>query len=207
MSERDQAATIASVHEVGCVRMPHTGTCFEWDEALVFEDEDQPEKWTERMLLDRLRQRHGMVSGNGPEWVFMEHVADQTGFATRRIDGLAVHLWRSRHHEVHAFEVKVSRSDFRRELADLSKSEVWTSWVEYFWIVAPHGVLTKTDIPDQWGLLVTRGGGLAIAKRAPRLRPKPDGYLPAPDLPRSVVAAMLRQAARLPAATQGEPDV
>jgi hypothetical protein len=161
-------------------------------------------KWTERMLLDRLRARYSVNHGNGPEWVFMEHVADQTGFANRRIDGMAVHLWRSRHHEVHAFEVKVSRGDFRRELADMSKSEVWTSWVEHFWIVAPHGVLTKADIPDQWGLLVTRGSGLAVAKRAPRLRPKPAGYLPAGDLPRSVVAAMLRQAARLPAPAANE---
>lgn len=182
--------------------MPPSRSGMELTEALdlgIYEPPVEAVKWTERMLLDRLRQRHAVNHGNGPAWVFMEHVADQTGWANRRIDGLAVHLWQSRNHEVHAYEVKVSRGDFRRELADLSKSGVWTAWVEYFWIVAPHGVLTKADIPDEWGLLVTRGAGLAVAKRAPRLRPKPAGYSPAPDLPRSVVAAMLRQAARLPA--------
>ena len=76
-------------------------------------------KWTERDLLDRLRVRHNQNSGNGPSWVFMEHVRSHSGFDARStIDGLAMHLWQSRKHEVHAFEVKVSRSDFRRELAD-----------------------------------------------------------------------------------------
>jgi hypothetical protein len=164
--------------------------------SLAVAPADEPVKWTERMLLDRLRLRHGAISGNGPEWAYMEHVADQTGWANRRIDALAMHLWQSRHHEVHAYEVKVSRSDFKRELADPDKAAVWTAWVEHFWIVAPAGMLQPAEVPATWGLLVVRGGGLAIAKRAPRLREKPTGYTPEPDLGRRVVAAMLRSAAK-----------
>lgn len=157
-------------------------------------------RWTEREILDRLSRRHNVRrGGNGPEWVYMEKVRDQAGaWANRTIDALALHLWPSRHHEVHAYEVKVSRADFRRELAgDMAKSEPWTAWVEYFWIVAPAGVVPRTELPAMWGLLETSGVGLRVAKSAKRLRERPLGYMPSPDLPRSIVAAMLRSAARL----------
>ena len=168
-------------------------------EPALFEDPepDNAAKWTERELLDRLRARYSRPDrGNGPEWVYMEHVRDKTGWANRTIDALALHLWESRNNEVHAFEVKVSRSDFRRELADPSKAETWTAWCEHFWIVAPAGVLRPEDMPKSWGLLVTSGTGLRIAKRSPRLRPKPPGYMPAEPLPRSLVACMLRSVKR-----------
>lgn len=161
-------------------------------------ERDRPriEKFTERDLLDRLRRRHSVVGGNGPEWAYMEHVRDCGGFANRTIDALALHYWPSRNHEVHAFEVKVTRADFRRELADPSKAAAWTDWVEYFWLVAPAGVIPVEEVPREWGLLVTHGEGLRKVRQAHRLREKPAGYLPAPDLPRTVVAAMLRAQVR-----------
>jgi hypothetical protein len=154
--------------------------------------------WTERALLDRLRVRHGKITGNGPEWAYMEHVRDAAGFfAGTTIDALAMHLWPSRNHEAHAFEVKVSRADFRRELADdCSKSLPWRSWVEFFWITAPADVVPLEELPERWGLLVPHGKALRVAKPAVRMRPRPAGYLPAADLPRSLVAAMLRAQVR-----------
>lgn len=154
--------------------------------------------WTERDLLDRLRARHSQVTGNGPAWAYMEHVRDGAGyFAGTTIDALALHLWPSRSHEAHAFEVKVSRADFRRELADKQgKSLPWRAWVEHFWIVAPPDVVPLDELPDGWGLLVCSGAGLRAVRRAERLRIKPHGYLPEPDLPRSLVAAMLRAQVR-----------
>lgn len=160
---------------------------------------ERDEKWTERHLLDRLRTRHAGIAGNGPEWAYMEHVRDGAGFsATRTIDALALHLWPSRKHETHAFEVKVSHADFRRELADdCAKSAPWRSWVEYFWIVAPHASVAPTaELPDGWGLLVCHGSVLRAAVKPARLRTRPYGYVAAPDLPRSIVAAMLRARTR-----------
>lgn len=134
----------------------------------------------------------------------MEHVRSHSGFdAQSTIDALAVHLWQSRHHEVHAYEVKVSRSDLRRELAnDCDKSAIWREWVEYFWIVAPAEVAHGVELPVSWGLMVPTSIGLRVARSATRLQPKPDGYMPAADLPRSLVASMLRSAAK-----QASPSV
>jgi hypothetical protein len=143
--------------------------------------------------------------GNGPVWSFMEHVRDAAGFDARTtIDALAVHQWPSTGHEVHAYEVKVSRSDFRRELADdCAKSLPWRSWVDYFWIVAPRGIVPVEELPDGWGLLVTHGAALAKARQARRLTPPQHGYLPREPLPRGLVAAMLRAASRTAARPSG----
>jgi len=155
-------------------------------------------RWTERALLDRLRVRYSQVGGNGPFWAYMEHVRDSAGFfAGTTIDALALHLWPSRNHETHAFEVKVSRTDFRRELEnDCAKSAPWRAWCEYFWIVAPQGVVPVDELPRGWGLLVCHGAGLRAQVQAKRLREKPPGCAPAADLPRSLVAAMLRSQVR-----------
>jgi len=158
-------------------------------------------RWTERILLDRLRARHSRVTGaagNGPEWAYMEHVRSHSGFdAQSTIDALAIHLWRSRQHEIHAFEVKVSKADFRRELADeQAKSAIWREWVEFFWIVAPNSVVPKDELPAEWGLLVTWRDGLRVAKQATRLREKPLGWYPCEPIPRPIVASMLRAAVK-----------
>jgi hypothetical protein len=158
-------------------------------------------RWTERILLDRLRARHARVTGpagNGPQWAYMEHVRSHSGFdAQSTIDALAIHLWRSKQHEVHAFEVKVSRADFRRELAEeRAKSAIWREWVEFFWIVAPDNVVPKDELPEEFGLLVTWRDGLRVVKQAPRLREKPQGWLPCEPIPRPIVASLLRAAVK-----------
>lgn len=159
-----------------------------------------PTKWTERNLLDRLQVRHNQHGGNGPKWVFMEHVRSHSGFDVRAtIDGLAMHLWQSKRHEVHAYEIKVSRSDFRRELVDdCYKSSVWREWVDYFWVVAPKDVVPLDELPDDWGLMVPHGPSVRVARRAKRLRLEPTWHGEAPQIDRTVVAAMLRAAAKLP---------
>jgi hypothetical protein len=51
-------------------------------------------------------------------WAFLEQVANGTGYAKkyRWADALAMGLWPSRGMELHGIEVKVSRSDWLREL-------------------------------------------------------------------------------------------
>lgn len=154
-------------------------------------------RFTERDMLDRLRARHATKVGNGPVWSFMEHVRNAAGFdASCTIDALAFHQWPSTGHEVHAYEVKVSRADFRREVRDLGKSASWRAWVDYFWIVAPRGVVPVEELPDGWGLLVTHGAGLTKARQARRLTPPQVGYVPREPIPRGLVAAMLRACVR-----------
>jgi len=170
----------------------------------LIERPEPGEKFTERDLLDRLYQRHATTTGNGPQWAYMEHVGNQPAWADRTIDALAIHLWPSRQHEVHAYEVKVSRADFRREVAeDCGKSACWREWVEFFWIVAPAGVVPLEELPADWGLLETSGATLRIKRRATRLRDKPSGYMPGEPIPRGMVSAMLRAQVRTASKVDG----
>lgn len=159
-------------------------------------------KWTESALLDLLRKRHAGRGGNGPEWAYLEHVRDAAGFdATRTIDALALHLWPSRGHEMHAFEVKVSRSDWRRELANPAKADGWCRLVDRFWIVAPRGVVPHEEVPASWGLLETRGTtGLVATVPAPLLCTK----AARPLIGRGLLACMLRAAGAGLASTPDE---
>jgi hypothetical protein len=111
--------------------------------------------WTERKMLDLLRARHSQMVGNGPVWGYMEHVRDGAGFTVQTtIDALAIHMWPSKHHAMHAFEVKVSRGDWLRELSNPDRAGAWTAIVDYFWVAAPSGVVKVAQI--RWRLAPAR---------------------------------------------------
>lgn len=156
-----------------------------------FVPEVEPERFTEAQLLTMLRARHSVRAGNGPRWAFATHVRDKAGFdASRTLDAVAMDTWPSSGLALHGYEVKCSRSDWLRELAQPWKAAAFTRWVDFFWVVAPAGVV-KDELPDRWGLLEVRGKGLHATHRAKRLDPEP--------LDRSFVAALLRAAChRLP---------
>lgn len=110
-----------------------------------------------------------------PEWALMEEVAPSTGGGTRYADAVAVGLWASRGHAVHGFEIKVSRSDWLRELKDVKKAEAVFAYCDHWWIVAPKGVVKDGELPLTWGLLEVRAANLTQIVAAPRLEPKPIG--------------------------------
>jgi hypothetical protein len=84
------------------------------------------EQHTEASMLSLLRKRHAAKGGNGPEWAYLEKVRDAPGFDARRTaDAMALGLWHNRGCELHGFEIKVSRADWRRELAELAKADGW----------------------------------------------------------------------------------
>ncbi len=158
------------------------------------EPDKNPVRHTEASILDLLRERHAQDRGNGPAWAYMEHVRNNAGFTrkgkTRTIDALALHLWESRGHDLHAYEVKVTRADFRTELASPEKADAWCQLADYFWIVAPRGIVPRDELPATWGLLETSGDGLRVTVQAARLRETGDR----PALSRGQIAAMLRAA-------------
>jgi hypothetical protein len=129
------------------------------------------DRHTEASMLNLLRERHAAKSGNGPEWAYIEKVRDAPGFdAQRTADALALSLWQSRGCELHGFEVKVSRADWRRELAQPAKAEGWCTIVDRWWVVAPRGVVPRDELPATWGLMETGTRGLVVSKQAPLLR-------------------------------------
>lgn len=146
---------------------------------------------TERTILDALAKRHAVKrGGNGPEWAYMEHVRNQAGFyAERTLDAMALHLWPSRGMELHGFEVKTSKADFRRELADVEKMDAFAHILDRFWIVAPTGIVPADELPASWGLLeVTDRGAIRQKVAAPLLTEK------RADIKRSMLVPLLRAA-------------
>jgi hypothetical protein len=152
-----------------------------------------PLKYTERILLDMLRERHANTRGIA-EWVYMEHVRDDAGWYCRTIDALAMNTFQGNGLALHAYEVKCSRSDWLRELAEPAKSQRFSQMVDYFWLVAGPNVVEVKELPESWGLLLaTTGSGLRQKRAASPLRPIERGWYGKPDpIPRGLVAAMLR---------------
>lgn len=153
-------------------------------------------KWTERMMLDLLRDRYDVNSGNGARYVFAEHVRNQCGFGgdiwgtgpLRTADAMAVDLWPSSGHRVHGFEVKVSRSDWLTELKDPEKAEAFRPYCDHWWLVVPDAAIVRDDLPPGWGLLTVSRGGLRAHKRAPKLDRQP--------MPFEMTVAWLRATAK-----------
>lgn len=79
--------------------------------------------------------------------------------STRRIDLLVVGLWPSRGYGIDAIEIKVSKADYQREIANPAKADPWWACSNRFWIAAPSTtVADPADLPPGWGLL-TPGNG------------------------------------------------
>jgi hypothetical protein len=70
---------------------------------------------------------------------------------------------------IHGFEVKVTRSDWLRELKHPDKSAPWRQYCDYWWLVVADRHIERDDLPDDWGLLVpTAAGSLRASPSAPR---------------------------------------
>jgi hypothetical protein len=135
-------------------------------------------------IQEALRKRYGP-----PEWAYFSEVGNSTGYTTNRhADGLALNLWPSRGMELHGFEIKVSRTDWRRELAKPEKAETIAAYCDRWWVVAPESVgILPSELPPTWGLLRLKPDGKwKVDVDAPRLEAKP--------LSRSFIAAVMRRA-------------
>lgn len=99
------------------------------------------------------------------------------GTSGRRADAVHVGLWQSRGAgRIDVCELKVSRSDFRRELEQPAKAEAWWPYSTTFSIVSPGVHVTPPeDLPPGWGLMVPGGRGRRFktvvkpTEREPRL--------------------------------------
>jgi hypothetical protein len=108
-----------------------------------------------------------------PEWALLEEVAPATGGGTRYADAIAVNLWNSRGHAIHGFEIKVSRSDWLRELKQPEKAEPIYRYCDYWWILAPRGIINPGELPSNWGHYELRDSGIVLGTQGARLNPEP----------------------------------
>ncbi len=105
---------------------------------------------------------------SGPEWRVWFEVSQSTGsMSGRRADAVVMNIWPSKAYQLHVFEVKVSRADFKQEMADLTKSDAIGRYADFFWLAAPAGLVAVEEVPEAWGLMVLTKGGMRVKKQAP----------------------------------------
>lgn len=129
-----------------------------------------------------LRQRYC-----APEWALFFNVANGTGVRTYRYaDALGMCLFPSRGLELHGFEIKVSKSDWKREAADPQKAETIAAYCDRWWVVTPPNLLDGENLPPNWGWLAYDGRAFYTKQKAEKTEAKP--------IDRAFLAALLRRA-------------
>lgn len=103
------------------------------------------------------------------EWAFYYEVPNALSTGKKNvIDGYAIHCWDTGVGNGYsiAFEVKVDRYDFVRELADPSKRKFFIDHSNEYYFVAPKGLLKESEIPVECGLIEAYDNGLNTIKIA-----------------------------------------
>lgn len=105
------------------------------------------------------------------EHVFLFDVPDVVGLhQSRRCDGIAIGMWGSSGRLIEGFEVKVSRSDWLRELKHVNKADPFIERCDRWWLVTGSASIAKFDeIPAVWGWMTATKSGLRIQKPAHKL--------------------------------------
>lgn len=121
-------------------------------------------------VINCLKQRFG-----GTAWAFLEQVAPGTGARNYRwADAIAMSVWPSRGFDIHGIEVKISRYDFLKELAQPQKSEAVQKYCNRWWIAtSDDSIVQPGELPPTWGWMVVNGKGMKVLTEAPPLTPQP----------------------------------
>lgn len=117
-----------------------------------------------------------------PEWLY----ANELTLEGRRMDAIAVRLWMggALGQRVQAFEIKVSRGDWLRELKDFQKQTAVIQAVDDFFVVASRDVVHQDELPAGWGWIEWTGKVLRIKVQPALGNPRTD------TLPRELLARL-----------------
>lgn len=128
-------------------------------------------------LLDHYGERDPQAGG---KWACFRELADRTGGGHRYCDLFVVGLWASNARAI-AIEVKVSRSDFQRELEDPSKRSAWDAYATEFYFAVPAGLVAPDEVPEGCGLftisMVNDRPQIRTVKKARQRKPDPWPFL------------------------------
>ncbi len=169
--------------------------------------EEQKIPWTEERVSAALAKHHA-----GNECAFLTQVRNATGFnrITRTADAIAVSLWPSRGVYATGYEIKVSRADWKKELAEPEKAEEISQYCRHWFIAAPLGIGPASEGPPNWGLVEVKDDGrlkwtksaAAMENREPTwlfiaavLRNVGDSMVPSVDVNRRIQGAVDAQLA------------
>lgn len=111
------------------------------------------QKWDARLLLERLR-RHYIKPGPFPGYVFLDECGIN-GSTGRRVDAVAVGFTSTSGRLLVGHELKVSRADWRHELDQSGKADVWADNCHAWYVVAPStDIVPVEEVPHGWGLMI-----------------------------------------------------
>lgn len=105
--------------------------------------------------------------------VFFEVSNDTGAKASRWIDAVAVGIWPSTGHEIVGIEIKVSRSDWQRELKEPAKAQSLMKYCTRWFLACPDGMVKPDELPATWGLLAYKDGAVRSKVQAKLLEPEP----------------------------------
>ena len=127
-----------------------------------------------KQVMNALRNKY---DDNGHSYAFLEQVGNATGWScNRHADAIAVSLWESRGLEITGFEVKVSRTDWFKELKHPEKADTIAQYCHSWYLVlGDANIIQFGEIPLNWGLMVPHTkNSLKIVKPAViNKKPKP----------------------------------
>lgn len=114
---------------------------------------------TASLIRTALRRRYPASS-----WALLFEVGDGTGAGKRRAaDAIAMSLWPSRGLFIEGVEIKISRSDWLRELKKPEKADSIANHCNAWWIATTPGVI-RQDLPAGWGHLELDDAGTLQVK-------------------------------------------
>jgi hypothetical protein len=120
-----------------------------------------------------------------PDMIWASELAMSSG--ARRCDFWTIAPWQSKGYAATAYEIKVSRADFRRDTHEKQRESRLFS--DRFYYVTPVGLLRKDEVPDWAGLIEIVDGKKHIIVPAP-LRDK--------DAPSwELIVSLLRNSGRI----------
>lgn len=103
-----------------------------------------------------------------PTHVILFEVSDATGFnGSGWADAISMSLWPSHGLNLEGYEIKVSRNDWQKELANPAKAEKFAARCDKWWLVTAENVIKdEREIPEKWGWMVATEKGLRINRPA-----------------------------------------
>lgn len=116
-------------------------------------------------IVEHLRKRHPQ-----PEWSFFHELRLGSGFskkAQKRVDAWALNCYPSSKHLKIAYEIKVYRQDFLKEIKDPKKRQEALNLSNQFYFVAPKGVIRIDEVPLECGYIeIDENQRLKVVKEA-----------------------------------------
>lgn len=131
-------------------------------------------------LIEALDRRYAQNAPGtkGEQWVTLREARSGAGFDGNdgQCDYLAINTWKSKGLQLIGHEIKVSMSDWKRELDHPEKSDQFARFCRRWWVVMPSQLASKArhDLPPAWGLLsVSEKGRVTEIVTAPSREPLP----------------------------------